>query len=284
MRLVTEAMVEGGKHPARAPWRPFLAAVSVLAVVALLGLAATSYVALRTSSGVGLDAKLLDAVSSTTLAHRQLHSDLRGSARWSILLLALACALPALVRPRLGLWLGAGTVVTGANVTAQVLQHDVFTRPGVSPGTNGLPSQHMTVAFSLALAAVVVAPSAWRSMVAIGVSAAATLVGVALVLGRWHRPSDVVAAVFLCMVWAALGLLVAGLVRRRPLIPASSTLTLVGGLIGAWTVSLVLVWWGARPPPGLPDLWLAMISLGSIGLACAIVVAAAARVADHHLG
>lgn len=285
MRLVTEAMVvEGRAYPARAPWRPFLAAVSVLAVVGLLGLAATSYVALRTSSGAGLDARLLDAVSSTTLAHYQLHSDLRGSARWSILLLALACALPALVRPRLGLWLGAVIVIAGANVTAQVLQHDVFTRPGVSPGTNGLPSQHMTVAFSLALAAVVVAPSAWRSMVAIGVSAAATLVGVALVLGRWHRPSDVVAAVFLCMVWAALGLLVAGLVRRRPPTPTSSALTLVGGLIGVWAVSLVLVSWGARPPPGLPDLGLAIISLGSIGLACALSVAAVARVADRHLG
>ena len=285
LRLMSEAMVvEGRVDPARAPWRPFLAAVSVLAVIGLLGLAATSYVALRTSSGVGLDARLLDAVSSTTPAHYQLHSDLRGSARWSILLLALAGALPALVRPRLGLWLGAGIVITGANVAAQVLQHDVFTRPGVSPGTNGLPSQHMTVAFSLALAAVVVAPSAWRSMMSIGVSAAATLVGLALVLGRWHRPSDVVAAIFLCMAWAGPGLLVAGLVRRRPLTPASSTLTLVGGLIGAWTVSLVLVWRGARPPPGLPDLWLAIISLGSIGLACAIGVAAVARVADRHLG
>lgn len=288
MRLVTEAiMVDGRASTARAPWRPFLAAVSVVAVVGLLGLGATSYVALRTSLGLSLDARLLDAVSSTTVAHYQLHSDLRGSTRWSILLLAMACALLALMRPRLGLWLGAVISIAGANVTAQVLQHDVFTRPEVSPGTNGLPSQHMTVAFSLALAAVVVAPSAWRSMVAIGVSAAATLVGVALVLGRWHRPSDVVAAVFLCLVLAAVGLLVAGLVRRRsPTTPAlpRTTLALVGGLIGAWTVSLVLVSWGARPPPGLPDLGLAIIALGSIGLTCALSVAAVARVADRHLG
>lgn len=282
---MTEAMVvEGRVDPARARWRPLLAAVSVLAVIGLLGLAATSYVALRTSSGVGLDARLLDAVSSTTPAHYQLHSDLRGSARWSILLLALAGALPALVRPRLGLWLGAGIVITGANVAAQVLQHDVFTRPGVSPGTNGLPSQHMTVALSVAFAAVVVAPSAWRSVAAIGVSAAATLVGVALVLGRWHRPSDVIAAVFVCLAWAAVGLLVAGLVRRRPPAPGRSTSALVGALIGAWTVSLLLVSWGARPPPGQPDLGLGIISLGSIGLACAVCVAAVAHVADRHLG
>lgn len=277
-------VVEGREDPARAPWRPFLAAVSVLAVVGLLGLAATSYVALRTSSGVGLDARLLDAVSSTTPAHYQLHSDLRGATRWSILVLALAGALAALVRPRLSHWLGAGIVIAGANVSAQILQHDVFTRPEVSPGTNGLPSQHMTVAFSLALAAVVVAPSAWRSMVGIGVSAAATLAGVALVLGRWHRPSDVLAAAFLCIVWASVGLLSAGLVRRRPPTSARITLTLLGGLVGAWTVSLFAVSWGARPPAGLPDLGLAVISLGSIGLACAIGVAAVAWVASRHLG
>ncbi len=285
MRLGTEAMVaEGPAYRARAPWRPFLAAVSVVAVVGLLGLAVTSYVALRTSSGTGLDARLLDAVSSTTLADSQLHSDLRSSTHWSILALALACATLALVRRRLGLWLGALIITAGANVSAQVLQHDVFTRPGVNPAVNGLPSQHMTVAFSLALAAVVVAPPAWRSMVAIGASAAATLVGVALVLGRWHRPSDVVAAVFLCMVWAALGLLVAGLVRRRPPSPSGSTVALVGALTAGWTVSLFLVSWGARPPPGLPDLGPAIISLGSIGLACALTVVAVARVADRQLG
>ena len=285
MRLVTETMVvDGPAYRARAPWRPFLAAVGVVAVVGLLGLAATSYVALRTSSGIGLDARMLDAVSSTTPAHDQLHSDLRGSTRWSILVLALAGALLALVRRRISLWLGAVIIIAGANVSAQVLQHDVFTRPGVNPAVNGLPSQHMTVALSAALAAVVVAPSAWRSMVAIGVSAAATLVGVALVLGRWHRPSDVVAAVFVCMVWAALGLLVAGLVRRRPPALSGSTLTLAGALIGGWTVSLFLVSWGARPPPGLPDLGLAIISLGSIGLVCALTVVAVARVAGRHLG
>lgn len=286
MNRATEVIVVNGRaKPARALWMPFLATVSALAATGVLGVAATSYVALRTSLGPSLDARLLDAVSSTMLAHSQLHSDLRGSTHWSILALALACALLALVRrPRLSLWLGAVIVIAGANVTAQVLQHDVFTRSEVSPGMNGLPSQHMTVALSLAFAAVIVAPSAWRSISAIGVSAAATLVGVALVLGRWHRPSDVIAAVFVCMVWGAVGLLVAGLVRRRPPIPGRSTFAMVGALIGAWTVSLLLVSWGARPPPGLPDLGLGIISLGSIGLACAVCVAAIAHVADRHLG
>jgi len=292
LKLVTETMVVDGRaHPARGPWRPFLAAGSALAVVGLLGLAATAYVALRTSPGLSLDSRLLNAVSSTSLAQYPLHSDLRGAARWSILVLALACALLALLRHRLALWMGAVIVIGGANVAAQVLQQDVFTRSVVDPGANGLPSRHMTIALSVGLAAVLVAPAAWRSIVAVGVSAAATVVGVALVLGRWHRPSDVIAAVFLCMVWAAVGLLIAGVIRRRPaapsrsaVAPSPSTLAVVAALIGAWTVGLLLVWWGARPPAGLPDLGLAIISLGSIGLACTVCVVVVARVADRHLG
>jgi len=299
LKLVTETMVVDGRaHPPRGPWRPFLAAGSALAVVGLLGLAATAYVALRTSPGLSLDSRLLNAVSSTSLAQYPLHSDLRGAARWSILVLALACVLLALLRPRLALWMGAVIVIGGANVAAQVLQQDVFTRSVVDPGANGLPSRHMTIALSVGLAAVLVAPAAWRSIVAVGVSAAATVVGVALVLGRWHRPSDVIAAVFLCMVWAAVGLLIAGVIRRRPaapsrsavapspstVAPSPSTLAVVAALIGAWTVGLLLVWWGARPPAGLPDLGLAIISLGSIGLACTVCVVVVARVADRHLG
>lgn len=275
--------------PVRAPWRSLLRAASAPAVGGLLGLAATAVVALRTSAGLRLDETVLDAVSSTAFIDEVVHVDLRSLSHWLIALLLLALgllALTAMVRLRFDLVLGAVIVVAGANPTTHFLQHDLFTRPGLSPEVNGLPSQHMTVALSVALAVLIVAPRAWRSVVAIGVSAAATLVGVSLVLGRWHRPSDVVAAVFVCVVWAAVGLLVAGLVRRRSptLSPAHSAVTFVGALIGAWTLSVFLVLWGARPPPGLPDLALAVISIGSIGLATALSVSVVARVADRHLG
>jgi len=273
--------------PVGAPWRPFLGAVSALAVAGTLGLGMTAYVALRTSPG--LDDRVLDAVSSAAPSEYMVHDELRSVSHWLIALLLLALAsltLLALVRSRFDLVLAAVIVVAGANLTTHLLQNNLFTRPDQSPGVNGLPSQHMTVALSIGLAALIVAPRAWRSVVAIGLSAAATLVGVALVLGRWHRPSDVLAGAFVCFVWAAVGLLVAGLVRRRSptLNSAHSTVTFVGALVGAWTVSAFLVFRGARPQPGLPDLGLAVISIGSIGLACAVIVAAVARVADRHLG
>jgi hypothetical protein len=274
--------------PVRAPWGPFLREVSALAPFGLLGLAATAFVALRTSAGLRLDETVLDAVSSTALSEYLAHVQMRSLSHWLIALLLLALALLALlalVRLRFDLLLGAVIVVAGANPTTHFLQHDLFTRPDLSSGVNGLPSQHMTVALSVALAAVIVAPPAWRSLVAIGVSAAATLVGVALVLGRWHRPSDVLAAVFVCLVWAAVGLLAAGLVRRRrPPVPVRSAWVVVGALIGSWTVGVFLVWRGARLQPGLPDLVLAIIALASIGLASAVSVVAVARVADRHLG
>jgi membrane-associated phospholipid phosphatase len=273
----------------QAPRRPFLAAVSALALAGVLGLTATAYVALRTSRGLRLDAEASGAVSSPALVQYRLHEGLTWVSVGSVGLSLLACVMLALVRRRLDLALGAVALIGGANVTTQILKHDLFTRLDPSLGPNSLPSGHTTVALSIALAAVIVAPSTWRSTVAVGASATATLVGVATVLGRWHLPSDVIAATFVCVVWAAVGLLVAALVRQRPPIPVRSAsvhvgAVHVGALIGASMVGGLLVSWGVRPQPGMRDLGLGIVSLGSIGLACAVSVAAVAHVADRHLG
>lgn len=267
---------------APAPWSPFLAVVSRLALVGALGLAVTAYVALRTSLGLRLDPKVMDAVSSSAEEQFGLHVALRSSTHWAIAALVLVCALLTLVRHRLDLALGAAVAVGGAYLTTDFLQHELFTRPGLDPEMNGLPSQHATVALSLALAAVIVAPSAWRSIVATGVSAAAGLVGVALVLGRWHRPSDVIAAAFVCLFWAAVGLLAAAVVRRRgPAIersPAVHLWALAGASVGALLVS-----WGVRPQSGLDDLGLGLVAIGAVGLTFALSVGAVSRIAARHL-
>lgn len=273
-----------GEGPGHAAWRRFLTALSALALTALLGLAATAYVALRTSRGLRLDGEAMNAVSSPELALYRFHEGLRWVSVGSVGLSLLACVTLALIRRRFDLALGAAALIGGANVTTQILKYDLFTRPDLSLGTNSLPSGHTTVALSIALAAVIVAPSAWRSTVAIGASATATLVGVATVLGRWHRPSDVIAATFVSLAWAAVGLLVASLVRHRLPGPARSVSVHVGALIGAAAVGGLLVSWGVRPQPGRRDLGLGMVSLGAIGLACAVSVAAVAHLADRHLG
>jgi PAP2 superfamily len=274
----------GSEGLARAQRRPFLAAVSALAVSGVLGVGATAYVALRTSRGLRLDGEAMDAVSSPALTLYRLQEGLGWVSFGSVGLSILACVTLALVRRRFDLALGAATLIVGANVTTQILKFDLFTRPDMSQGANTLPSGHTTVALSIAFAAVIVAPSAWRSTVALGVSATATLVGVALVLGRWHRPSDVIAGTFVCLVWAAIGLVAASLVGHDPPTPARSVSVHVGAMLGASAVGGLLVSWGVRPQPGMRDLGLGIISLGSIGLACAVSVAAVAHVADRHLG
>jgi len=276
--------VRGSQGTTQTGWLPFLAAVGAMALAAVLGLAATAYVALRTSRGLRLDAEAMNAVGSPRLALYRLHEGLTWVSVGSVALSLLACVALALVRRRFDLALGAVVVIGGSNVTTQILKYHVITRPDLSQGPNSLPSGHTTVALSIALAAVIVAPSAWRSIVAIGVSATATLVGVATVLGRWHRPSDVVAATFVCLLWAALGLLTAALVGHRLSGNAPHVSVHLGALIGASAVGGLLVLWGVRPQAGMRDLGLGLISLGAIGLACAVSVQAVARVADRHLG
>lgn len=281
--LVAGVSLVGGEGTVQAPWRPFLQAVGVLAGVGVLGLAVTAYVALRTSPGIRLDRAAADAVSSPAVVLYRLYAGLSRVSVGSVALSLLACVGLALIRRRLDLALGAVVVIGGANLTTQILKYHLFPHLYLGAPPNILPSGHMTVALSIALAAVLVAPSVWRWTVAIGVSATATLVGVALVLGRFHRPSDVIAATFVCLVWAAAGMVAAALVTPRPAsegkVPAHA-----GALIGASLVGGVLVSWGVRPEPGLQDLWLGIISLGSIGLACALSVAWVAHLADRHLG
>jgi hypothetical protein len=259
----------GSEGTAQAQWKPFLAAVSVLVTVGGLGLAATAYVALRTSRGIHLDRAAVDAVSSPVVVLHRLHDGLSWVSVGSVALSLLACVTLALMRRRLDLALGAAVVIGGANLTTQILKHDLFPRIDLGQGPSSLPSGHTTVALST---------------VAIGVSAVATLVGVATVLGRWHRPSDVIAATFVCVGWAAVGLLTAVLVSHRPPAPVPSVSVHAWALLGAALVGGLLVSWGVRPQPGLRDLGLGIISLGSIGLACAVSVAAVAYLADRHLG
>jgi hypothetical protein len=273
--------IEGTAHPA---WKPFLVDVSTLAVAGVLGLAATAYVALRTSRGLVLDRAASEAVSSPALVLSRLYQGLSWVSVGSVAVSLMVCVTLAVVRSRFDLALGAAVVIGGADLTTQVLKKDLFTHVDLGPGPNSLPSGHTTVALSIALAAVIVAPSAWRSAVAVGVSATAALVGVALVLGRWHRPSDVLAATFVCLVWAAVGMLTAVLVRHRPPVAERGVSVHIGALIGASLAGGLLVSWGVRPEPGLHDLGLGVISLGSIGLACAISVATVAYQADRYLG
>ena len=102
--------------------RRFLEVVGALALVGVLGLGATAYVALRTSRGLRLDGEAMDAVTSPQLALSRLHEGLGWVSVGSVGLSLLACVALALGRRRLDLALGVAVLIAGANVTTQLLK------------------------------------------------------------------------------------------------------------------------------------------------------------------
>jgi membrane-associated phospholipid phosphatase len=94
--------------------------------------------------------------------------------------------------------------VAGANATTQILKRVVIERPDYVPyGSNSLPSGHVTLVASVVLAAVIVVPVVLRPIVALAGGAWVVAVAASTVVSGWHRPSDTVAAVLVCVGWAA---------------------------------------------------------------------------------
>jgi membrane-associated phospholipid phosphatase len=124
----------------------------------------------------------------------------------SLAALGTTLVLVALLRGRVMVAVAAAAAILGANLTTQVLKR-VLERPDLAgPGPSspaGFPSGHTTVAMSLALALVLVAPSSWRAAAALGGAAYAAAVGLAVIGLGWHRPSDVAAAYLVATAWAA---------------------------------------------------------------------------------
>jgi len=145
----------------------------------------------------------------------------------------------ALVRRR---WLLAAQValfMAGANLTAQLLKLGLLDRPDLGVGGrlgNTLPSGHTTAAASCAVALVLVVPRRLRAAVAVAGAVYTAGTGVSTLVGAWHRPGDVVAAVLLVLAWACLvrALGPAGSVGSRVEIRrerSATSLLVAGGLV-----------------------------------------------------
>ncbi len=124
----------------------------------------------------------------------------------SLALFGLGIMGIALARGRPWLAIGAGVVVLGSNLTTQVMKARLE-RPDLGDGGGGgegaFPSGHSTVAMSLAMGLVLVAPPALRWTATLAGCAYATGVGVAVVALDWHRPSEVVGAYLVTVAWTA---------------------------------------------------------------------------------
>lgn len=246
---------------------------NVTAPAILVGLLAFSAfvavvdVALWTSAGQAADDRAMATVVAGREAHLTVLSILGRVSVWAVAVVAAGCVLLAIARQHGRAAFGAVLVIAGANVTTQVLKHGVLDRPNFGHGVhNSLPSGHVTVVAAAVAALLIVVSPPFRPAVA-GLGTFATgLTGLSTIVAGWHRPADVVAALFVVLGWGALAVVVVGGRRAR------GTAVLLTALSGAVAALLGIVLIGVRPVRGLDGFIEAALVLGAVALTTAVVV------------
>lgn len=274
------------RRPAEPGRRGVVAAALALVFTSTIGVAVIAYLALHTTRGQDLDdrAMRIFSVNGDPTAVRPLLGILSDISIGSAGIALVAFAVLAVLRRGFTLAAAAAVLVAGANLTTQLLKHVVLSRPDLDNGTlNSLPSGHTTLVFSLALAAMLVAPVRLRRIVSVVGAAVGTLTGVATVVAGWHRPADVVTSMLVTLAWgAAVVAVMALLASSLPRQPRRGHEMLA--MIGSVVAAVLLVAWGVGPGPGPGELVAAVLALGSVALASAVAVGGFARLLDHAVG
>ncbi len=194
--------------PTPDPRQPVAAALGLLAAAAAAATCLLFLGAVHTAEGQRLDDAARGDLSLSTAprAYAATQRLLDTISVSSLALFGLGIMGIALLRRSPALALGAGVVVLGANLTTQAIKAR-FDRPDLVGGglatEGGFPSGHVTVAMSLAMGLVLVAPASFRWTATLIGCAYATGVGIAVIALDWHRPSDVVGAYLVSVAWTA---------------------------------------------------------------------------------
>ena len=190
-------MIRGAKTPL------LLASGCALAFVVLLSLAYGSGIA-RWADGVALHGFMdLQRPLVTPVAQRIAH--LADPLPYALLGSALIAVALAGRQPRHAL--AAAVLLGGSAISSQLLKpllaaprhHDFLAGSQVNEAA--FPSGHATAAMALALAAVLVAPSAYRRYAALCGGAFALAVSFSIVTLGWHFPSDVARGLLVATTW-----------------------------------------------------------------------------------
>jgi membrane-associated phospholipid phosphatase len=238
-----------------------LLALATLAALLFMGV---YFVAVHTEWGQRLDATALEGGAQVDRPRVEEATEdlLTTISVASVAFIGGGIVLVALGRGRFHLAVGAGIIIAGSCVSAQLLKRVILTRPELlatlDPGSanNSYPSGHTTVAMSIALAAVIVTPRRARGLVAVVAGGYAIGIGEAVLLLGWHRPSDAIGSYLLVMVWATvtaawLAATRARLVRRQgsstaappllsPVLAAFGAAALAVAFIGMATVAVAV--------------------------------------------
>lgn len=205
-------------------WRVVLRSVAA-AALCVVATALVYLVSVRTSWGqqVGNDA-LAGRSQAGPESHRA-GLDLLGTISvMSLAASAVGLMLLAAVRERWLVAVGVAVLIGGANLNTQVLKRYVLGRPDLLAGpaeflSNSLPSGHATVAATLALGLLLVAPRSLRSVALVAGALYAGGVGVAVLATGWHRAGDAVAAWGVAGAWTFA--VIAALAALSPRVAAS---------------------------------------------------------------
>lgn len=248
------------------------ASAAVLAALGgVLTLAVLAWFALGSRHGQDWDESAMNTVVGGRDTQLAVLSVLGYVSIGAIIAVVAGCGVIAILRGKVWLAGAAAAVIVGANVTTQLLKHSILERPDFGLGTlNSLPSGHTTVVASAVGAALLVAPRLWRPVIALLGGFATTLTGASTIVAGWHRPSDVVAALAVSLIWTA-GV---ALLLHGPSVPPVATLTAAAFGSAASVIFLIAI--GVRPVLGWDGFVQSGLVLGGIAAATAIFVGAAA--------
>ena len=229
-------------------WYRHKLARRIAGVTACLSLTAfISYGVLSTSYGQVIDTILMEGMMRSARQYAGFSTLITGLVSVPVLVgIGVLVAIVAAARRRATLAGRALGAVVGANVTTQILKDYVLTRPslGVTTGVvNSLPSGHATVAVTLSLALIVVAPQWFRGPSAWIGWAWTSLMSVSVMMEGWHRPSDAITAALIAGAWA----LALSPIERRPRHGVKIQRAMVWaclGLIVIAVVATIAAMWG----------------------------------------
>jgi len=185
--------------------RPRIVA-GVVAVLALWGVWATWDTFVVSGRGQRADQLALEGAANGKGVLWELAEPVLGVVSNTFVGLGLAVAvILALARGRWWLAAQVAILVAGSNLSTQVIKV-ILDRPPLldvaRADINTLPSGHTTVAASVAAGLLIAVPRRWRPVVAVAGAAYTAATGVSTLIGQWHRPSDVVAAVLVVLAWS----------------------------------------------------------------------------------
>lgn len=270
-----------GPHPLRRLWHRWRSTaaclgVGLLCTVALVWLGDRSQ---QTRLGQSLDQAAMDIVVGDEATTRRLVGVLGNVSLGSIAVAVLVLVGVAVIRERYAAAAAAAALVLGANVTTQMMKALTERADHGYLTVESFPSGHATVVVSLVFAALLVAPDAARTTVSLVGSGAITVTAAATLVASWHRPSDIVGALLVCLVWgttvlAAWSLLRGGMAGAAPARPhrvfaTTGVVLAVAGLLAV----------GVRPGGGWSGFLDAGVVLAGIGLAASLAVTTCAQLA-----